>query len=203
MTKKTKTAYQFDDRGYYIGEAQIGELENGALLMPPNSVKTAPPQQKENCKLRWVGEWVNEPIPPEFVPEPEPTLDELKNQKKIEIENSRWQDETGGCDWLRKLDNTVYRLDTTDRGCLKVSNARQIAEEQGEAYVPQLWKTETGWFKATLQDLTEMGHAIGAHVQKCFDREAELVALIEKATTQEELDEIVWTKVNDMRLKKA
>ena len=36
------------------------------------------------------------------------------------------------------------------------------------------------------------GTAVRAHVQSCFDHEAELVPLIEAATTQAELDAVKW-----------
>ena len=95
-------------------------------------------------------------------------------------------------DWLRKSDGKTYKIDSTDRGCLKLDNTRTLAIEAGEAYQPQFWKTFSGWIQATLEDLTDMGLAVGVHVQKCFNREAVLMLEIDKATTQEELNLIHW-----------
>lgn len=196
--------YQFDASGYYTGEIESTVLPSGSTLLPPNSVTEKPPKQKKGCRLRWTGLWINEVIPPEFVPEPvepepEPTLEELKEKKSAEIAEARYNEETGGCDWSRKSDGKTYKIDSTDRGCLKLDHARTLAIEAGEAYQPQLWKTFSGWIQATLEDLTDMGLAVGVHVQKCFNKEAELMLEINKATTKEELDLIVWEKVTDIK----
>ena len=39
---------------------------------------------------------------------------------------------------------------------------------------------------------TAIADAVRAHVQSCFDREAELCGLIDKAESPEELEVIVW-----------
>lgn len=125
-------------------------------------------------------------------PPPEPTLEEVKTAKLAELASARYTEETGGVDWVRTADSKTYRLDTTDRGCLKLSNAREVAQTMGAAYVPQLWKTETGWFDATLEDFTAMGLAIGQHVQTCFNKEETLAEEVSKAKTKEEVNKITW-----------
>jgi hypothetical protein len=54
------------------------------------------------------------------------------------------------------------------------------------------WKTESGFVELTAPQILAIADAVRAHVQACFDREAELVALIEAAESPEELDEIVF-----------
>ena len=44
---------------------------------------------------------------------------------------------------------------------------------------------------STLQ-ISAVADAVRAHVQSCFDREAELCGLIDKAESPEELNEIVF-----------
>lgn len=130
-------------------------------------------------------EWF--PVPP--VP-PIPTLDEAKEAKLAELASERYTEEIGGVDWLRTADNVTYRLDTTDRGCLKLSNAREVAQALGSAYTPQLWKTDTGWFNATLEDFTAMGLAVAQHVQTCFNKEQTLAEQVKNASTVEEVNNI-------------
>jgi len=54
------------------------------------------------------------------------------------------------------------------------------------------WKGVGGFIELTAPQILAIADAVRAHVQGCFDREAELVALIEAATTPEELAAIVW-----------
>ena len=44
----------------------------------------------------------------------------------------------------------------------------------------------------TAPQILAMADAVRAHVQSCFDREAELLPLIEAAESPEELDKIVF-----------
>lgn len=86
---KTKTVYQFDKDGYYIGSEVSFEspLEPGVYLMPANCTDIEPPVPYDGYKIRWDGfTWVQEVIPdPEPEPEP-PTLEELQTQK-VEMAN--------------------------------------------------------------------------------------------------------------------
>lgn len=54
------------------------------------------------------------------------------------------------------------------------------------------WKTESGFVELTAPQILAIADAVRAHVQSCFDREAELLLLIEAATTEAELEAIVW-----------
>jgi len=54
------------------------------------------------------------------------------------------------------------------------------------------WKTESGFVELTAPQILAIADAVRAHVQACFDREAELLPLIEAAESQEELNAITW-----------
>lgn len=63
----------------------------------------------------------------------------------------------------------------------------QIAAPTG----PTTWKLAPGEFRSwTLANVTAYGIAIRAHIQACFDREAELTAGVFAATTVEEIEAI-------------
>ena len=53
--------------------------------------------------------------------------------------------------------------------------------------------TDAGFFELTAPQILAIADAVREHVQGCFDREAELLALVEAATTPEELEAITWS----------
>lgn len=115
--------------------------------------------------------------------EPEKTFDELKAQKKAEIAAARYARETAG---------------TTVNGVLIDTGRDSQALITGAALVAMLdsgyslnWKTENGFIHLTALEIIAVAQAVRAHVQACFDREAELCALVDAAETPEDLDEIV------------
>ena len=63
---KTKTVYQYDNRGYYIGPGIAFEspLEPGVFLVPAGCVEIAPPAVTESNAAQWNGsQWQEVPAP--------------------------------------------------------------------------------------------------------------------------------------------
>ena len=54
------------------------------------------------------------------------------------------------------------------------------------------WKTESGFVELDSLQIKGIAQAVRLYVQSCFDREAELLPLIEAAESPEELNKIVW-----------
>ena len=54
------------------------------------------------------------------------------------------------------------------------------------------WKTESGFVELTAPQILAIADAVRAHVQGCFDRESELLPLIEAATSPGDLEVIMW-----------
>ena len=54
------------------------------------------------------------------------------------------------------------------------------------------WKTIAGFVTLSAVEILATAQAVRAHVQGCFDHEAELLPLIEAATTEAELEAINW-----------
>ena len=54
------------------------------------------------------------------------------------------------------------------------------------------WKGVDGFVELTAPQILAIADAVRAHVQACFDREAELLPLIEAAESPEDLNEIVF-----------
>ena len=109
-----------------------------------------------------------------------PTLDELRALKLSELAALRWERETGGT-----LFNGMPVA--TDA----VSQTKYIGAVVGAQIDPDTiinWKMADGSFVSLdAQSITAVAMAVRAHVQACFDREAEMKTQIEAATTAEEL----------------
>jgi hypothetical protein len=109
-----------------------------------------------------------------------PTLEELRARKLAELAGLRWEKETGG---------TVFNgmPVATDA----VSQTKYIGAVVGAQIEPAAvinWKMADGTFvPLDAQAITAVAMAVRAHVQACFDREAELKAQVEAAATAEEI----------------
>lgn len=114
---------------------------------------------------------------------PEPTLDELKVQKKAEIAAARYEAETAGT-----TINGVL-IDTGRDSQALITGAALAAVIDGSYSLN--WKTDAGFIHLTAPEIIAVAQAVRAHVQACFDREGELVALVDAAETPEDLDEII------------
>lgn len=113
-------------------------------------------------------------------PAPAPTLDELKAQKKAEIAAARYGAEIAG---------------TTVNGVLIDTGRDSQALITGAALAAVIdndyslnWKTVNGFIHLSAPEIIAVAQAVRAHVQSCFDREGELVSLVDAAQTAEELD---------------
>lgn len=113
---------------------------------------------------------------------PEPTLDELKAQKKAAIAAARYAAETAG--------TTVNGVTIdTGRDSQALITGAAVAAMLDEGYSLN-WKTTAGFIHLSAPEIIAVAQAVRAHVQKCFDKEGELVALVDAAQTAEELDAI-------------
>lgn len=130
--------------------------------------------------------WGENPTVPDEPLPPEPTLDELKAQKKAEIAAARYAAETGGC----TVDGVSI---ATDRGSQALLTAAVVSARLDLEFKTQ-WKCADGRFKQLdAFQLRAIGDAVIAHVEACFAREGELCEQIDAAQTPEELAAIKWS----------
>lgn len=106
---------------------------------------------------------------------------QARERKRQEIATARWQEETSGVQGIR-----------TDRESQAMVTGAALKAMQDSEYTCK-WKTEAGFVELTAPQILAIADAVREHVQGCFDREAELLALVEAATTPEELEAIVWS----------
>ena len=117
------------------------------------------------------------------------SLEELKNVKKIEIAQARYNAEIAGV-----IINGV--LIKTDRETQAVLTAACLQAYIDSGYSLN-WKTGDGTFVSLLaEQIMTFGTAVRAHVQSCFDREADLCDLIDAAETEADLENINWSEVS-------
>lgn len=113
-----------------------------------------------------------EPAPP--IPSPYPAL----------IAARRYQAETAG------IMVNGMSVDTDDRSKLLINGAAVEAMLDPE-YVLR-WKTPSGFVDLTAQQVIGVARAVRAHVQACFDREAELLAALDAGTFTDSMLEEGW-----------
>lgn len=127
--------------------------------------------------------WGENPAVPDEPLPPEPTLDKLKAQKKAEIAAARYDAETAG------TSVNGITIDT-GRDSQALITGAAVAAMLDENYSLN-WKTTAGFIHLTAPEIIAVAQAVRAHVQVCFDREAELCTLVDVAETKEDLDEII------------
>lgn len=118
-----------------------------------------------------------------------PTLDELKGAKRAEMAAARYAAEISGV----TLSGAVIR---TDRESQALITGAALAASHDENY-SVTWKAKNGFVTLTAAQIIAVAQAVRAHVEACFDREAELQTAIEAAESAEALDEITWEAGHD------
>lgn len=122
---------------------------------------------------------------------PERTLDELKEQKRIEINHSRDAAEQGGFEYMGKV------FDSDQVSCQRISTAAQALQlmNLGEGSdIPVITWTcaDNSTIDLTASDLAGLVIALMEHSNSCHQKATELKEQVEKATTEEELNAISW-----------
>ena len=110
----------------------------------------------------------------------EDKFQKAKEDKKAEIAQARYNAEIAGVNGIR-----------TDRESQGLITGAALKAMQDNTYTCN-WKGVDGFVTLTAPQIIAIADAVRQHVQGCFDREAELLPLIEAATTQSELDAITW-----------
>ena len=107
-------------------------------------------------------------------------LQDARERKRSEIAAARFEAETAGIDGIK-----------TDRESQAMITGAALKAMQDSEYSCR-WKTESGFVELTALQISAVADAVRTHVQLCFDREAELLPLIEAAESPEELEAISW-----------
>ena len=102
-------------------------------------------------------------------------LDAAKERKRSEIAAARFEAETAGIDGIK-----------TDRESQALITGAALKAMQDNTYTCK-WKGIDGFVELTAPQIIAVADAVRQHVQSCFDKEAELCGLIDKAESPDEL----------------
>ena len=102
-------------------------------------------------------------------------LEVAKERKRGEIAAARFEAETSGIDGIK-----------TDRESQALITGAALKAMQDNTYTCK-WKGIDGFVELTAPQIIAVADAVRQHVQSCFDKEAELCGLIDKAESPDEL----------------
>lgn len=198
----TKTVYAYDENYKYIGEKALDHTDvdpYGNFNIPGNCTEVEPPATKTGFDIIWTeGAWEYREIP-EPTPEPEPTLEELKERKLQEV--SMWTAAaiTGG--FISDCAGTTARFDSdqdtqiTMQGIALNVNTAEFAAEYPDGCPVRGYAdgttAKTVFMLEPAQVLkfcADMSKHIGTQKQRGW----ELQQAVAAAQTADELDEIMW-----------
>lgn len=164
------TLFRWNEQNLYIGAIEVDEFGD----LPLRSTPTAPPDVEEGQCLVWQGQWLVADEPP-VGPEPDwPAL----------IATRRYQAETAGI----TVNEMVVATDDRSQALIIGAALQALIDSE---YSLQ-WKTAAGFVQLTGQQVLALASAVRAHVQACFDREAELLAAVADDSITNELLEQGW-----------
>lgn len=178
--------YNYDDDGNFINSQVALVDEFGKEILPENATYLKPLEEKEGYKVKFNGEkWIYEEIPQPK----EPTLNELKEAKRAEINQARDEAEQGGFEYMGKV------FDSDIVSCIRIQGAAQsmqaaiMAEE-----VPTItWTTkDNSTVELTAQELLGLSVSLAEWSNTCHQKATALKAQIDAAETAEELENITW-----------
>ena len=111
-------------------------------------------------------------------------LEAAKSAKRAEIAQARFEAETAGID----VNGFTVRTDRESQALITGAALQAIVDYDYECR----WKTSEGFVHLSAEQIKYIAQLVRLHVQGCFDREAELCGLIDKAESPDELGGIAW-----------
>ena len=115
-----------------------------------------------------------------------PTIEELREDKLDELAAARWAAEVGGV----SLGGMTIRTDRESQALITGAALQAMMDPE---YTCR-WKAGEGFVTLDARTILGAAMAVRAHVQACFDREAELASAVAAASTPEEVAAVRWTE---------
>lgn len=112
-------------------------------------------------------------------------LEVAKNQLISKVADLRWQTETGGIDFYGNRISTDRQSQAMITQTVAGINLVNTADPDKITSVK--FKSDSGFVELTPEQIAAIGIAVTLHVEKCYTREAELVAKIKAATSLKKL----------------
>jgi len=191
-------AYRYDDNGIFIAEmqCQIDPLETkkagkDIFLIPANCTLIQPLESKEGFNVVWDGnKWEYAEIPQkQEIIERELTLEEVKQQKIMELKNTRD---------MKEIDVISYNgntFDYDDKSRDRLSIARQSLEDAGAGEI--LWTTaDNQSVTMTVEDFAGINTQAAIRSNALHVQYNQLRDNVLAAETKEEVNAIIWPENN-------
>ena len=104
------------------------------------------------------------------------------------IARTRYGHETGGT----TVDGMHVATDRQSQALITGAfSSAKDAKETGEAWSIR-WKSPAGWVELNADQMIDLGRAVRAHVQACFDREKELAESVDDGTFEDSMLSEGW-----------
>lgn len=129
--------------------------------------------------------WIIEAIPA-------PTLKEVKDQKRAEINAARDQAEQGGFEYMGKV------FDSDQVSAQRISMAAQAMALAPDGTTITWTCQDNSTIDLTAQELVGLVVALAQHSNTCHEKATALKAKIEEAKSEEELNKINWCEKNQI-----
>jgi hypothetical protein len=175
-----------------FGSADPDPLEPGNWLIPAHATTIAPPEALLGFNRYFTGTaWEYRVVEPEDTPEVQPdrTLAEAKALKREELNAERDSHEAAGFMFGEHL------LDSNERSVLRITVASmtaRLAVEQGQPYSIEWTTAENYKITLTGEQVMSLPYYLALNAQALHDKCGSLKALVEAATTVEEVEAINW-----------
>lgn len=119
---------------------------------------------------------------------PQKPLEELKAEKRAEINQERDKAEQGGFKYLGRT------FDSDPISCIRIQGAAQMASQLPKSTEPAInWTCkDNSTIMLTVEELLGLSNALVAWSNECHQKATSLKEQIELAKSKEDLDKIVW-----------
>lgn len=117
---------------------------------------------------------------------PQKPLEELKQEKRAEINAARDNAEQGGFEYMGKI------FDSDQVSCIRISSANQAMQYADDSAIITWTCQDNSTIDLNKLQLSELIVALAQHSNECHQKATKLKAQIESCTTKEELDNIKW-----------
>lgn len=114
------------------------------------------------------------------------SLEQYKQEKKAELANARYREETGSVKF------NSYTI-ATDRESRAVLDSTLDKFERGMLSGEIVWKVKDGWITLTKESIESIVLLIVEHVKNCYAKEKMLCEVVDNAKTFEEIAIISWS----------
>ena len=119
---------------------------------------------------------------------PKPSLDELKEEKRAEINQAREEARKTEC---AEFDGDIFDVDETSQS--NILAQMKVAELLKSTEATYIYRSKTNTdHLLTVSELQQLGLAIAQKVNEIYARSWKLKALVDEATTPEEVEAITW-----------